>query len=286
MYLPATASRGCAYNVRMLLLWLALSVDALVAVCPEGMALVPERVAQGEEAAIELYCLDLTEVTVVAYQECVRAGACEPPGETVAVPDLREGDIGIWSRSCNGHRGDRREHPVNCVHWTQAEAYCAAAGKRLPTEVEWEWAASGGDEKRRYPWGGQRPSPQRLNACGFECAERLRRLGRPRPPLHFGEDGFEDTAPAGSFPDGAGRWGHLDLAGNVWEFTTSPFADDPRVRVIRGGGWAQSRSEMIRTVYRGGYLTTARGSAVGFRCAATLVAPGWDSSVQNKELLP
>jgi formylglycine-generating enzyme required for sulfatase activity len=217
---------------------------------------------------------------------CVEAAECEPLAQTVAVPDLREGDGEIWSRSCNGQREERRDHPANCVTWIQAEAYCAAQGKRLPTEAEWEWAASGGDEERRYPWGGQRPSPGRLNACGFECAERLRRLGRPRPPLHFGEDGHEDTAPVGSFPDGAGRWGHLDLAGNVWEFTSSLYADDPSVRVIRGGGWAQSRSEMVQSGYRGGYLTNARGSAVGFRCAATPGAPRLEPSLQTKEVLP
>lgn len=214
------------------------------------------------------FCLDATEVTVADYGACVDRGDCAPAATTVHGPDIPPADLALWSRSCNAGRVGHERHPINCVEWDQARAYCAAAGKRLPTAAEWEWAAAGGDEVRRYPWGSRRPRADLLNACDPLCLDRLRRHGRPHQVLHYGEDGFADTAPVGSFPAGAGRWGHLDLAGNVWELTATPWDGDPRLRVIRGGGWAQSDRERIATTYRGGYLTSARGSAVGFRCAA------------------
>jgi formylglycine-generating enzyme required for sulfatase activity len=219
-------------------------------------------------AALGTFCLDATEVTVADYRACVDRGECTPAFTTVFGPDIPPADVPLWSRSCNADLPGRDRYPVNCVDWTQARDYCEAVGKRLPNAEEWEWAAAGGEEARRYPWGGEGPGSKLLNACDALCLDRLRLHGRPRPTLHYGEDGFADTAPVGSFPAGAGRWGHLDLAGNVWEFTATPWDGHERLRVIRGGGWAQSDRERIATTYRAGYLTDARGSAVGFRCAA------------------
>lgn len=260
--------------MRLYLVSLVLVTSQLVAggsVCPRGMLWAPGTFGEGAEAegaSLAGFCLDTTEVTVADYRRCVDGGDCPQPPETVAGSDIPTPDVPVWSRSCNAHRDRRGRHPINCVDFGGAEAYCAAVGKRLPTEAEWEWAATGGDEGRLYPWGGRRPTAEHLNVCDFDCLDRLRAMGRPRPTMHYGEDGFAETAPVGSFPAGVGRWGHLDLAGNVWEFTASAFAGDERLRVIRGGGWAQSNRGMIETTYRAGYLTTARGSAVGFRCAA------------------
>jgi len=239
--------------------------------CPTGMLAV--SVAGGVEERGRLaspYCLDRTEVTVADYLLCVGTGDCTPPGGQVRVPDIPSKDLSLWSRSCNGPHSERSQHPVNCVDSGQAEAYCAAVGKRLPTEAEWQWAATGGEESRRFPWGESKPSKTLLNACDFDCLDRLRAFGQARPTLHYGEDGFAETAPVGSFPDGAGRWGHLDLAGNVWEFTATPYSADGSVRVMRGGGWLQSNREMVESGYRGGFPASARGSVVGFRCADDL----------------
>src|SRR5690606_4280510 len=72
------------------------------------------------------------------------------------------------SEQCNASTANRWNHPINCVSWQQASAYCEAQGARLPTEAEWEFAARGPDS-RTYPWGNQTPTVERLNGCGTEC---------------------------------------------------------------------------------------------------------------------
>lgn len=259
-------SRALAHGI---LIVAVRAAGAETASCPPGALPVPAgtAVVAGAEVAVGAFCLDETEVTVGRYRECVAGGACSEPHATVAGPDLPARHVPLWSRSCNRQREGREDHPVNCVDWHQAAAFCDAVDGRLPSEGEWQLAAAGGDERRRYPWGRRRPTAERLNGCDFLCLDRLRALGLTHATLHYGEDGFADTAPVGSFPAGAGRWRHLDLAGNVWEFTSSLYGADPRVRVIRGGGWAQSDRQRVTSSYRGGFVDRARGSAVGFRCA-------------------
>src|SRR5262249_2484263 len=99
---------------------------------------------------------------------------------------------------CNGLDESRRDHPVNCIDATMAAAYCHFAGGRLPTEAEWEYAARGGSEHRRYSWGAEPPDGSR--ACYY----------------HAG------TCPVASFAPGA--FGLYDVSGNVWEWTSSLFA--------------------------------------------------------------
>jgi len=233
------------------------------------MLVVPTVLSVGSEAAVgaaPAFCMDRTEVTVADYWGCVERGACTPPASDVWWPNLPAADQQFWSESCTGDREDRLDHPINCVDWRQARDYCADLGRRLPTEVEWQWAAQGGREERAYPWGDGRPTARVVNACEFDCLDRMREHGRDRPTLHYGEDGRAETAPTGSYPAGKGRWGHDDLAGNVWEFTTSIFADDEDVKVMRGGGWAQSQRNLIGTRYRAAFPSGARASVVGFRC--------------------
>ena len=211
--------------------------------------------------------LDRTEVTVAAYGECVRAGRCSEPE---AFRDER----GNYRSFCNWrHPQGRATHPANCVDFQQATSFCTWAGKRLPSEEEWEYAARGGAEGRKYPWGNDEPNETRLNACGNECPRNLAAKGFPSaPPLYPASDGWPETAPVGSFPAGASKDGVLDLAGNVWEWTGSLFAtyDGSRTenkRVLRGGSWGGGDARTERTTNRFRLDATTRAQFLGFRCA-------------------
>jgi formylglycine-generating enzyme required for sulfatase activity len=221
------------------------------------------------------YCIDRTEVTVADYARCVARHQCpaaEDPPKGGFIP-------------CNGMRADRKDHPVNCVEWEEATAYCAFVHKRLPSEAEWEYAARGSDG-RRYPWGNEAPDAKRLNACGSECIAAFRRAGVvwgkagvENKPMYETSDGWEGTAPVGSFPGDTSPFGVLDMAGNVSEwtadwkqpYTAGPTTDphssekDPVVHVIRGGSWQALDASSVRAADRNS--TTFYVTAPGFRCA-------------------
>jgi formylglycine-generating enzyme len=158
------------------------------------------------------------------------------------------------------------ELPINCVTWLEAFAFCAWDGGRLPTEAEWEAAATGGDEGRSFPWGTSEPAP---NLAVYDCTGD----GSAAQDCAIG-----DILAVGSKPAGAGRWGHHDLAGNVWEWVLDayqaypPLADDyanvtmATYRTMRGSGW-YSEAYDLRSAIRYNSLPTARRSEFGFRCA-------------------
>ncbi len=107
---------------------------------------------------VKTFGLAQTEVTVAQYKRCVAAGKCTRPY------------TGMY---CNwGHAG-RGSHPVNCVEWKQAAAYSRWAGGRLPSEVEWEYAARGGGLARKYSWGNEKPTCDRaiLKDGGWGCGK-------------------------------------------------------------------------------------------------------------------
>ncbi len=150
------------------------------------------------------------------------------------------------------------DHPVVQVSARDAEAFCAHHGLRLPSEAEWEFAARGTDG-RRFPWGDAPPQQRPV-------AEPHANFGTVPCCAPDGTDGHERTAPVGRYPAGASPFGLLDMAGNVWEWTASPFPGRPEHRVIRGGGWGNN-PYCLRVSYRHGNPPHFGLDMVGFRCA-------------------
>ncbi len=224
----------------------------------------------GREVRIATFEIDRNEVTVAAYQRCVDSGACSPAFPLVDWPGIDETSRQLMSQFCIGNRGDRPDHPVNCVDHPQAEAFCAFAGKRLPTEDEWEYAARGTDG-RPFPWGADPPDPELLDACDAACARGMRERGLEVQPMFPGSDGYETTAPVRSFPAGRSPFGLYDMAGNVWEWTASPCAEGEPcaegARVERGGGWLDGDPRLVRATARKATPAAARSVVLGFRCA-------------------
>lgn len=131
------------------------------------------------------FSIDRTEVTNAAYARCCVAGPCVAAAR-------RAGDT-----SCGGNYWEFPSHPISFVTADEARTYCAWAGKRLPTEIEWEKAARGMDG-RPYPWGWRAPTAELMAHSDYDA---------------------RDTRPVGSHPDGASPYGVLDMAGNVNEWT-------------------------------------------------------------------
>ncbi len=221
---------------------------------------------------VDAFCIDVTEVTAGSYATCAHEKGCAPAATHVSWSGITPEEESRGSATCNGGHTDRVEHPMNCVSWEEAEAYCRWAKKRLPSEEEWEYAARG-TEGRVYPWGMEPPSEARLNACGEECARAAGLEDRGAVPLYHASDGWVTTAPVRSFGAGKTSAGVYDLAGNVWEWTSSaycPYGDaacTAAARVTRGGAWNSDARSGVRSADRDKNAAGARANDVGFRCA-------------------
>ena len=160
------------------------------------------------------------------------------------------------------HQGT--DHPVVCLSWTDADAYCTHYGLSLPTEAQWEYAAAGPDA-HVYPWGDDW-DPRRVCCCE-----------------NIGPD--RRTFPVGSFPEGASWCGALDMAGNVWEWCADwydplyyaespaqnpPGPSDGEWRVVRGGSWGCGTENRFRCAGRSRDTPVNRNAFNGFRCARTV----------------
>ena len=240
--------------------------------CPEGMMHVPSVTFQkgelagagderrGETVTLSGYCIDTTEVTVKSYAACVAAKGCPATPRVVTSGGLEESKRQSWF--CN--QEDRPGHPVNCVKWEEAAAYCKWAGKRLPTKAEWVYAAQGQDG-RTYPWGNDPPSARRLNACGAECVAMAKRvLQESYSPLYKASDGWETTAPAGSFSGDTSPFGVLDMAGNVREWTDTK---DELNSMVCGGSWRDTSNTDVKAGRYDWHGARFRFNFIGFRCA-------------------
>lgn len=219
--------------------------------CPPDMVLVGGAtfpMGDGEALATPVhqvtvapFCLDRTEVTVAAYQRCVVAGRCAAPLARATQPgDADAKMLAAISARCNRAGTGRDQHPMNCIDWSEAERFCSSSKKRLPTEAVWELAARGA-AARRFPWGDAPPTHKRANLLGGEStlSEFQKNIGMRRA---FEErDGFVETAPVGSYPDGASPEGVLDLVGNVSEWVADWDGPYPAEAVTNPRGPATGR---------------------------------------------
>lgn len=201
---------------------------------------------------LNAYAIDKYEVTNARYKSCVDAGGCTAPQAP-----------GSHTRPSYYGNPIYADYPVINVTWQQAAAFCAWAGKRLPTEAEWERAARGGSDTRKYPWGDSAPACTKAN--------------------YWGEAGgcVGDASRVGSYLSGASPDAVMDMAGNVWEWVNDWYlagyyeispGSNPQGpttgthRVMRGGSWDFDGS-FLRSAFRSGGVPANWSGYVGFRCA-------------------
>jgi iron(II)-dependent oxidoreductase len=192
------------------------------------------------EVAIKTFEMSKTAVTVEQYAECVIKGGCTEPAT---------GDY------CNWGVTGRQLHPVNCVDWDQASKYAKFKGGRLPSESEWEYAATSGGKNQKYPWGNDDPTSE------------------------LAVMNTNSTMPVCSKPKGNTAQGLCDMAGNVWQWGQDKYQDSYKgtpvdgsafegsgsYRVVRGGSFSNDFARLLRADGRCISDPGTRIGNVGFR---------------------
>ncbi len=235
------------------------------------------------EVTLSPFYLDATEVTNTQFVRFVEATGYQTDAERQGASWVFQKGMADWEfvEGANWRHpfgpgssiAAWMNHPVVQVSWNDAAAYAKWAGKRLPTEAEWEYAARGKHRSAVYPWGNE------LNPSGKALANYWQGTWPDRNVL---DDGFYYTAPVGHFA--ANDFGIYDLIGNVWEWTADYYAEDyyhhspasdPRgpatgeMRSARGGSWfcAANYCGAYRIGFRGKSPQAASFNNLGFRCA-------------------
>jgi len=204
----------------------------------------PEGASLRHVVYLDAYWMDRVEVTNTMYKLCVTTKGCSSPVDDNIYYEQ-------WTY---------RNHPVTYITWFQANEYCQWAGRRLPTEAEWEKAARGGTDERLYPWGSLQPNARLAN---------------------FDETMIHEAVSAFRYPLGASPYGILNMSGNVREwiadwydpnyYSVSPYAnpkgpDSGTERSLRSGSYNEDRREVaIYRRYR--HAPESAGLSRGFRCA-------------------
>ena len=204
---------------------------------------------------LDAYWIDQANVTNAMYEQCVDDGGCK------SAPAF------ISSKTRDSYYDDPKydDYPVINVTWDQALAYCTWAGRRLPTEAEWEKAARGDKDTRLFPWGNELPTCDVAN-------------------FRYGSDCVGDTTLGGIYSSGASPYGVLDMAGNVWDWVNDfydekyyrtsldkvnpPGPEAGNYKVMRGGCFV-NHPYSLRVAYRGYREPYRPAWDVGIRCAAS-----------------
>ena len=202
------------------------------------------------EVAIKTFEMSKTAVTVEQYAECVIKGGCTDP---------------TTGGFCNWGVAGRQLHPINCVDWDQASKYAKFKDARLPSESEWEYAATSGGKNQKYPWGNDEPT-----------CDKVVMYANGGPGC-----GKNSTMPVCSKTAGNTEQGLCDMAGNVWQWVQDKYQDSYKgtpvdgsafegadsSRVLRGGSFFYNNTRDLRIADRINLVPSDRGHAFGFRLA-------------------
>ena len=208
-------------------------VPAQMVYIPAGEFIIGwDKEDRAVKISTESFCIDRYEVTNEDYKKFIESTGYRPPKHPV------ESKYNIWEG--DNYPSALARHPVVNVSWGDAAAYARWSGKRLPAEIEWEKAARGTDG-RLYPWGNK-----------FE-----------RSNCNSSESKRKGTSPVGSYFYGDSPYGCFDMAGNVWEWTSTLYDSKHKWHLACGGSWAEGKNRIDVTA-RSNPITAS--PTVGFRC--------------------
>lgn len=252
-------------------------------------------------ATVSPFMLDRFEVTVSRFRKFVEAGQGtqeSPPiaGAGAHARILKSGWDPSWDgelatstatliadvkchatyQTWTDEAGANEDLPINCVTWYEAMAFCLWDGGYLPTEAEWNFTATGGDEQRAYPWS----SPP--GSLAIDCSYANYNVNVPSGTYCVNGTTGEATRIGSESPKGDGKWGHTDLAGGVWAWNLDWYSTYPMPcndcanltaasnRVLRGGSFYDN-APALRGGFRYNLTPNLRGGSVGVRCARPIL---------------